>query len=166
MKIPFLTKSSTTSTKPKGIAPSVLGAAKAAPVFQEPEHPMKRKVELEVDSWCFGLENLGEDPLPKVVFTIVRELRFVMAEAVSNGFAFDINSMADKLFYSCKGVVSRKELLFALIAVLPEPQTLSEDEKRIFAMIIAQVEASEGGAVKRVQQRMGIAPAGSSTTGP
>ncbi len=141
------------SAAPGEAVPAVLGAGQVAR-FQEQDHPFKREFDLEIESWCYGLTRLSETPLPKVVFCVVRELRPMLARALASGYVFNIQSVADRIAIAARGSVEQKAIAFALLAILPEPGTLPLEQKRLFATIVAQVEASHGGAVDRVRQRM------------
>lgn len=138
-------------------SPAVLGSSSTrTPSFTEAPHPFQRKFEIEIESWCFGLEQLKEPPLPQVLFKVIRELRGVLLGAIEAGYAFDIRITAEKLFFAAKKTVPQKEILFALLAILPDPESLPVEQKRIFSVIVAQVEMVEGGAVQRMRQRWNL----------
>jgi len=145
------------SKEEQSFSPSVMGEGRAVlPSFSENVHPLKQRFDIEVDSWCFGLESLNDLPLPQVVFKVVRELRPLLKEAIEQGYAFDIRVLSEKLFFATKKTVPKKELTFALLAILPDPETLNIEQKTTFAVIVAQVEVTEGGAVERVRQRWNL----------
>ncbi len=140
-----------------------VGQAAVTPAVMSPDssqlvkieqHPFKRAFEREIDSWCYGMEKLGEVPLPQVVFKIIRELRAVFEEATKQGYVFDIDFVARRLYESSGKIVPLREVVFALVAVLPNTESLSNDEKRTYALTLARLERSHSGAVDRVKQRV------------
>ena len=141
----------------KAIGPSVLKPDEPRLSLQS-VHSYRKKFEYELNSWCYGLENLGEVPLPQVVFRVVREFRSVFAEAITVGYVFDIDYAARKICEASKKVVSLKEIAMALVAVLPEPESLPVEQKRVFTLVLAQVELSHAGAVNRVKQKLQSVP--------
>ena len=145
------------NSKPRGTStatsPAVLRADPSRSHLQT-VHPFKKKFDYELNSWCYGLENLGETPLPQVVFRVVREFRPVFAESIATGFFFDIDQVAKRLFEASQKAVPLKEIAMALVAVLPEPEKLPVEQQRTFSLVLAQVELTHAGAVNRVKQRI------------
>jgi hypothetical protein len=137
----------------KAVSPAVLRSNSSGQALQS-VHSYKKKFDYELNSWCFGLEKLGEEPLPQVVFRVVREFRTIFAEAIASGYVFDIDFAARKIFEASQKVVPLKEIAMAFVAILPEPENLPLDQKRVFTLILAQVELSHAGAVDRVRQRI------------
>jgi len=137
----------------KAIGPSVMQSDTSRLTLQA-VHPYKKKFEYELNSWCYGLENLGEVPLQQVVFRVVREFRSIFSEAIATGYVFDIDVVAKRIFKSSQEVVPLKELAMALVAVLPEPEKLPVEQQRVYSLVLAQVELSHSGAVDRVKQRL------------
>jgi len=142
----------------KAVGPSVLQSNNSRVSIQS-VHFFQKKFEYELDSWCYGLETLGETPLPQVVFRVVREFRSVFADAINHGFVFDIDLAARKIAEASSNVVPLKELAMALVAILPDPEKLPIEQKRIYALVLAQVELSHSGAVNRVKQKLHQVPA-------
>ena len=144
-------------SKPKeptnAVGPAVLQSDNSRLSLQA-VHTYRKKFEYELDSWCFGLENLGEEPLPQVVFRIVREFRPIFAEAIASGYVFDIDYAAKRIFEASGSVVPLKEIAMAFVAILPEPENLPTEHKRVFTLVLAQVELNHAGAVDRVKQRL------------
>jgi hypothetical protein len=139
--------------KSYAVGPAVLNSDSSQLIALQ-DHSFKKIFEHEVNSWCYGLENLGEAPLPQVVFRVVREFRSVFTQAIEQGFVFDIDQVARRIFSASGQAVPLKELAMALVAILPNPEKLPVERKRTYALVLAQVELSHSGAVERVKQRI------------
>jgi hypothetical protein len=148
-------------SKPKeqsnAVGPSVLQSDTSRLSLQS-VHSYKKKFDYEVNSWCYGLENLGEAPLPQVVFRIVREFRPIFAEAINTGFVFDIDQAAKRIFEAAGKTVPLKEIAMAFVAILPEPEQMPIEQKRVYTLVLAQVELHYAGAVDRVKQKLHAVP--------
>jgi len=131
---------------------SLFSSPHEEPITRE-VHPYEKTVIFELNSWCFGLEQLGEKILPGVVHKIVKEFAPLSNESINHVYAPNLLEIAQRLSVSSGGVVSEKEIAFAFLANLPQPQDLSREEKEIFTLVVLPVERKFGKAVKRIQER-------------
>lgn len=115
---------------------------------------------LEIDSWCYGIENYPGEIFPELVHAVVREMKPSLKRAIQFEVAFEVVKIADSIAQAAKYLVPEKELVFSLLAQLPNPKELStEDELYILAHILDQVEQAYPGAIHRVEKRWCLAHA-------
>lgn len=108
---------------------------------------------VEIEAWCYGISTYPGEIFPALLHRVVKELGVVFREAVANGLVFDIVDVATKLSKAGKYLVDEKELTFSVLAQLPNPATLNEDQQYVLANIIDQVEQAYGGALERLQRK-------------
>lgn len=134
----------------------------------EEQHCFHQEFERQLESWCFGLSVLNEEPLPEVVFKVCKEFSATLKEALGKGYAFDILRVAGRISKAAQNVVDTKQLVFSLMSYLPAPQALTPEAQVVFAVVIAQVEQTFGGAVERAKERfqIGAKPEGASICAP
>ncbi len=106
--------------------------------------------EIEMDGWAYGIEKYPGEVFSGLVHAIVRELRFSFRTAIEHHYVFDVHALAAKLAKAAKFLVPEKELAFSILAQLPNPTKLDEDEQFVLAQIIDQVEQAYGGALDRL----------------
>ncbi|RMG40334.1 MAG: hypothetical protein D6719_11215 [Candidatus Dadabacteria bacterium] len=109
--------------------------------------------EIEVDGWCYGIQNFPGEIFPALIHGIIRELRPSFAIAIKNHYAFNILDVAAKISKAAKYLIHEKEVAFSMLSQLPNPAKLDEDEQYILAQIIDQVEQAYGGAIERMRRK-------------
>jgi hypothetical protein len=109
--------------------------------------------EIEIDGWCFGLENYPGEVSAQIVHRIIRELASAFQAAVAHNVVFDMLGVAAKFSKASRYLIHEKELAFAIIAQLPNPSLLGEEEQCVLGMIIDQVEQAYGGALDNFYRR-------------
>ena len=108
----------------------------------------------EIDSWCYGLTRFPDTITPKLMHALLREMSGAFLYAVNNHFVFDLIKVAKKLFETCDGVVSEKELAMHIIACLPNPKNLDEKSLQTFKEIIENTKTVYPDVVKRFENRL------------
>lgn len=108
---------------------------------------------IELDAWCYGISTYPGEVFPGLIHRVVKELGLTFREAVRHNYAFDIIDTATKLSKAGKYLIDEKEITFAILAQLPNPLTLDEDQQYILANLIDQVEQTYGGALERLQRK-------------
>lgn len=108
---------------------------------------------IEIDGWCYGIKSYPGTLSNTIVHAVVRELAPSFRRAVEHLFIFDVLLVAKNISLACKVIVDPKEIAFSILANLPHPQTLSEEEQYILAQIVDQVEKEYGGALSRLKRK-------------
>ena len=119
----------------------------------EVKHSFNEIFDVEVDGWCYGLTHFPGEIHPAIVFRVIKELSLAFNEAVKAHYVFNVLDLALKLSRSAKYLVGEREIAFAILAELPNPLELSEEEQFIVAQIVDQVEQAYGGVVERLTRK-------------
>ncbi len=109
--------------------------------------------DIEMDGWCYGIEKYPGEIFPGLVHAVIHELADSFRLAIKHSYPFDVITLSDKISKAAKRLVNEKEVAFAILAQLPHPSTLDEDEQCTMGVIIGQVEDAYGGALERLQRK-------------
>ena len=109
--------------------------------------------EIEVDGWCYGLENFPGEIQPAIIFRVVGELAVSFKAAIENYVIFDLLDVSNRLARAGKYLVREKEVAFSILSQLPSPSSLDEDGQFVLAQVVDQVEQAYGGALDRLQKK-------------
>lgn len=127
-------------------------------------HPIKNRYDevfaIEMDGWCFGLANYPGEISAQVIHRIIRELSTSFQAAIEHHVVFNILELANKFSAAARHLVHDRELSFAILAQLPNPNMLQDDiQREVLEHIIDNVEQVYEGAreafYKRWQLRVG-----------
>ncbi len=113
----------------------------------------KKLFSIEMEGWCFGIEQYPGEIFPGLIHTILRELSPSFKKAINEGLIFDILDLSLKFSKAAKYIVHEKEIAFSMLARLPHPSKLTEDERFTLAQIIDPVEKEYGGAIVRLEKK-------------
>lgn len=108
---------------------------------------------IEIDGWCYGIQNYPGEVFPGLVHAVIKELAPTFRTAIAHHYVFNIIEISQKFSRSAKYLVHEKEIAFSILAQMPAPPELDEDEQFIMAQLIDQVEQSHGGAIERLQRK-------------
>lgn len=111
---------------------------------------------VEIDGWCFGLANYPGEVSAQVVHRIVRELQSSFQAAIEHHVVFDILAVAAKISEAARFLVHEKEIALAVVAQLPNPAILSEDQQCVLGMVIDKVESQYEGALNGFYRRWNL----------
>jgi len=114
--------------------------------------------EIEIDGWCFGLTNYPGEVTPQIVHRIIRELAATFQAAIEHNVIFNILDVAAKFANASRYLIHDQELAFAILAQLPNPATLAEEQQCVLGLVIDQVEQAYGGALDSFYKRWQIGP--------
>lgn len=109
--------------------------------------------EIEIEGWCYGLQNYPGEIFPALVHAIVKELAPTYRAAIEHHLVFNVLDTAHKISRAAKYLVHEKEVAFSILAQIPNPTTLNEDEQFVLAQVVDQVEQAYGGALMRLQKK-------------
>jgi hypothetical protein len=112
--------------------------------------------EIEIDGWVFGLTNYPGEISAAVLHRIIRELATSFHLAIEHFVVFSVLNIANRFSEAARFLVHEQELAMAIVAQLPNPATLGEDEQLVLAMIIDQVEQAYPGALDSFYARWKI----------
>jgi hypothetical protein len=109
--------------------------------------------QIEIEGWCFGLTNYPGEISPQIVHRIIRELASGFQAAIEHNVVFDINDIAVQFSKAARFLVHEKEISFAIIAQLPNPGTLLEEQQCVLGLVIDKVEQVYPGALESFYKR-------------
>ena len=109
--------------------------------------------EIEVEGWCYGIQNFPGEIFPGLVHAVIKELKPSFKAAIEHDFVFDILAISTKISKAAKYLVHEKEIAFSILAQLPAPYDLAEEQQFILAQLIDQVEQQHGGALERLKRK-------------
>lgn len=111
---------------------------------------------VEVDGWCYGIQNYPGEVFPALVHSVVKELAPSFRTAIESNFVFDVLDISTRLSRAAKYLVDEREIAFSILSQLPCPHVLSEEAQFILAQVIDQVEQAYGGALDRLERKWNL----------
>lgn len=112
--------------------------------------------DIEIDGWVFGLTNYPGEVSPPVLHRIIRELGSSFLMAVEHNVVFNVLEVAAKFSDATKNLVHEQEIAMAIVAQLPNPALLLEEQQCVLGLIIDQVEQAYPGALTSFYNRWKI----------
>ena len=109
--------------------------------------------EIEIDGWCYGITNFPGEVSSGLVHRVIRELTDVFRAAVEHNYVFNLLNVADRISKAAKYLIDEREITFSILAQLPNPVTINEDQQFILAQIVDQAEQAYGGAIERLEKK-------------
>ena len=113
---------------------------------------------IEIDGWCYGIENYPGEISPSIVLRIIRELSVSFEAAIHHNVVFNILEISSKFSKAAKCLIHEREIAFAILAQLPNPGLLEEEQQCVIALLIDQVEGAYGGALEKFNRRWRSVP--------
>ena len=108
---------------------------------------------IEMDGWCYGIQNYPGEIFAGLLHAVVKEISPAFKLAIQHNYVFNALELSAKLSKAAKYLVHEKEIAFSIVAQLPSPLDLSEDEQFVMAQIIDQVEQAYGGVIERLERK-------------
>lgn len=112
--------------------------------------------QIELDGWCFGITNYPGELSPSIIHRIVRELAASLQAAIEHNVAFNILEISEKISIATRGRVHTKEIALAMIAQLPNPAILQEEQQCVLGVIIDTVDRQYTGALESFYRRWNL----------
>lgn len=112
--------------------------------------------DIEIDGWVFGLTNYPGEVSPPVLHRIIRELGSSFLMAVEHNVVFNVLEVAAKFSDATKNLVHEQEIAMAIVAQLPNPALLLEEQQCVLGLVIDQVEQAYPGALTSFYNRWKI----------
>ncbi len=112
--------------------------------------------QIEMDAWCFGITNYPGEVSPQVVHRIIRLLSSSFQTAVEHNVVFDILDLSAKISVAARCLVHDQEIAYSIIAQLPNPANLHEDQQCVLGMVIDKVEQKYPGVLETFYKRWQI----------
>jgi hypothetical protein len=112
--------------------------------------------EIEIEAWVFGLTNYPGEVSHASLHRIVRELATSFHLAIEHNVVFNILKIASKFSEATRFRVHEQEIAMAIVAQLPNPATLLEEQQCVLGMVIDQVEQAYPGALASFYNRWRI----------
>ena len=111
---------------------------------------------IEIDGWCFGISNYPGEISPSIIHRIVRELASSFQAAIEHNVVFDILELSQKVSEATRCLVHPQEIALAMVAQLPNPAILNEDQQCVLGLIIDKVDQSYSGALDSFYRRWNL----------
>lgn len=108
---------------------------------------------VELEGWCYGLQNYPGEIFSGLVHAVIKELRPSFKDAIQSLVLLDLLAISKKISRAAKYLVHEKEITFSILAQLPNPSELDEDAQFVLAQVIDQVEQAYGGALERLHRK-------------
>jgi hypothetical protein len=112
--------------------------------------------EIEIDGWCFGLNNYPGEISAPVIHRIIRELATSFQAAIEHNVVFNVIKIAGKFAEASRFLIHEQEIAMAIMAQLPNPATLFEEQQCVLGLVIDQVEQAYPGALESFYKRWQI----------
>ena len=109
--------------------------------------------DIEMEGWCHGITCYPGEIFPGLVHAVIKELKPSFQRALQYNYVFNVHKLAAKFSKAAKYLVPEKEVAFSIIAQMPNPVDLTEEEQFVMAQIIDQVEQQYGGALDRLRRK-------------
>lgn len=110
---------------------------------------------VEIDGWCYGVENYPGEFYPNLVHLIIREMKGMFKAALEKAVVFDVVEISQKFSKASKYRIHEKEVAFSILAQLPRPSELGEDGQYAMAQVLDKVEQVHSGVLERLERRWG-----------
>lgn len=108
---------------------------------------------IEMDGWCYGIQNYPGEIFPGLIHSVVKELAPSFRAAVEHNYVFNILDLSQKISKAAKFLIHEKEICYSVLAQLPHPGTLDEEGQFVLAQIIDQAEQAYGGILDRMKRK-------------
>lgn len=112
--------------------------------------------QIEMDGWCFGITNYPGEVSAQVVHRIVRELASSFQAAIEHNVVFDVLDLAAKFSTAARSLIHEQEIAFGIVAQLPNPATLTEDQQCVLGLVLDKVEQKYPGSLETFYRRWQI----------
>jgi len=119
-------------------------------------HRYDEVFKIEIEGWCFGIANYPGEVAPSILHRIIRELSSSFQAAIEHNVVFNIVEISDRLVDAARLVVHPKEVALAIVAQLPNPSILSEEQQCVLGHIIDKVEQVHPGALDSFYRRWNL----------
>jgi len=118
----------------------------------------KEIFDIEMHCWCLGLSKTKEKLDCNVLHRVIKEFSPIIKEAIENLYVFDIVDTAKKFITASRCKASEQEISFHILSLLPNPQTISEEQQEIFFEIVNNLEKKYPGALGRIEKKWHLLP--------
>jgi hypothetical protein len=112
--------------------------------------------QIEMDGWCFGITNYPGEVSAQVVHRIIRELASSFQAAIEHNVVFDVLDLSTKFSSAARSLIHEQEIAFGIVAQLPNPSTLTEDQQCVLGMVLDKVEQKYPGSLDTFYRRWQI----------
>ena len=109
--------------------------------------------EVEIEGWCYGISNFPGEVYPSLIHRVIKELAPAFQSAIEHYYIFNVLDIAEKLSKAAKFLIHEEEVTFSILAQLPSPFVLDEDEQFILAQIIDKAEQKYGNVLERLNRK-------------
>lgn len=109
--------------------------------------------EVEIEGWCYGVSNFPGEIYPALIHRVVRELSSVFRTAIEYYYIFNVLEIGEKIARAAKFLINEEEVVFSILAQLPSPFVLNEEEQFVLAQIIDKAEQKYGNVLERLNRK-------------
>jgi hypothetical protein len=108
---------------------------------------------LEIDSWCHSISTFPGEINDILVFAAIKELTPSFRQAIKAGIVLDVKDIAGRFAKGAKYLVDEFDIIFKILAQLPSPNQLNEDEQYILAATIERIEQVYPGTLEALEAK-------------
>ena len=108
---------------------------------------------IEIEGWCFGIENYPGEITASILHRIIRELAISFEAAIQHNVVFDLLEISSQFSKAAKYLVHEREIAFSILGQLPNPSLLDEERQYVLGAILSPVEDAYGGALERFNKK-------------
>ena len=109
--------------------------------------------DIEIEGWCYGLTHFPGEVHQALVHRVIKEVAPAFKAAIEHNYIFSVLDVSEKFSRAAKYLIHEQEIAFSILAQLPNPMYLNEDQQFVLAQIVDQVEQQYGGALSRLQRK-------------
>jgi hypothetical protein len=119
-----------------------------------PDNNAKENFDTDIESWLYAIKRSKAKFDAQTCHELIREMSGSLLEAVTGLVVFDLVELAKKLHKATDEAVCLKEIVFYLLANLPNPSKLSPQEFKTFEEIVFGARAAYPEVVARFDSRI------------
>lgn len=119
----------------------------------------RENFEIDIESWLYAIRHSKAKFDSEIVHALLREMSGSFSEAIKSSIVFDLVGLAEKLFNATGKVVCQKEIVFYLLANLPNPAPLNDQQFNTFEEIVAKSKIKYPEIVSKFEARIAAARA-------
>jgi hypothetical protein len=116
----------------------------------------KRLFPLEIRSWQEAIANYEGEVSDELVYDCLDVIFPAFRKAIACGVVFDVMDISAQFSRSAKYLVDERMIAFKILASLPDPLSVSEDERMVISTIAELVEERYRGTVAYLERKWAL----------
>jgi hypothetical protein len=116
----------------------------------------KRLFPIELQAWQESVSQFEGEVNDELVYDVLDLVFPAFKKAISCGMVFDVMETASGFSRAAKYLVDERMIAFKILASLPDPLTLSEDERLVLSAITEKVEDRYRGTIAYLERKWAL----------